>query len=74
MSSNKLTYTGWIVNHKEGHDDLLTLEMCESKHYASSAPEAWKQFLKLAGGTREKWNKLGYIAEQIEITVRFKKK
>jgi len=70
----KLVYTAWIVNQKEGFDDQITLELCEMKHYASSPHLAWTQFLKLAGGKREKWNKLGYIAEQIEITVKFKNK
>lgn len=62
---------GYIVELKCSSDDEI------SKHYATLFPlaknreDAWNKFLKTAGKNREYWNKLGYIARKIKVTVDF---
>ena len=66
-----MKFNAWIVNCRGKHDTRFALELCELGMCASSANEAWKKFLCLVGRDRKYWNKLDYIAEQVEITVKF---
>jgi uncharacterized protein YaeQ len=67
-------YTAWIVNHRDKHDDEHAMLVFARGLGGRDAPEAWRKFIALCGGPRAKWNKLGYIAEQVEVSVKFKEK
>ena len=66
-----ITVFGYIVELKCSSDDEI------SKHYSilfplsSNREDAWRKFIKTAGKDRQYWNKLGYVARKIRVTVDF---
>ena len=62
-------FHAWIVNHRDDDDDEQAAELAKLKMYQSSKAEAWKDFLALCGKDRKHWNRLGYIATKVHITI-----
>lgn len=68
----------WIVDNKHPHDDQMTLELVMEMS-ATSPTAAWRKFLSLVSTSkhewdRSKWNKLGYVARRVTITIEFEEK
>lgn len=68
---DKVQYKAWIVNCRGRHDTEPALHLCRLQMYGTSPAHAWRNFLALVGKDRPHWNRLGYIAEQVQITVQF---
>jgi len=66
-----MKFKAWIVNCRGKYDTDVALQLCRLKDYGSSSKEAWKNFLALVGKDRQYWNKLDYLAEQVEIEIKF---
>lgn len=64
----KDTRTLYVVSHRGRHDDKF-FSFSHASMLGSSRHEAWMAFLDLCGGSRDKWNKLGYIAVPVKVTV-----
>ena len=70
-TTKKREIIGFIVDHKSEHDDDLTLQLFTLFPVATNRKQAWKNFIKLVGKDRQHWNKLGYIAVPVKLTVEF---
>lgn len=65
-----ITY-GYIVQNKCSSDDEIAKQYSILFPLASNREDAWRSFTKTAGYDREYWNKLGYIARKIKVTIEF---
>ena len=61
--------TGWVVTHREKHDDIESLQRAVTD-YASNSSVAWHKFMRLVGGSKRDWKRRGYIAQQVKFDVR----
>lgn len=69
----KCEFFVYVIDAKHDSDNHITLELLRNKMFATNKQEAWKQFIKLTGKTRQHWNKLGFIARKVKITAKFTK-
>lgn len=62
---------GYIVENKCSSDDSISKQYATLFPLSSNREDAWRKFLALTGRSREYWNKLGYRARRIAVTVEF---
>jgi hypothetical protein len=65
-----LIMAGWVVTHRDRHDDDESLRRSLTD-YASNSADAWKKFISLVGGDRRTWNSRGYVARRVHIRASF---
>lgn len=63
--------THYLVHHRDKEDDETIPHLIRLGMLGRTRSEAWKKFLKTAGGSRATWNKFGYIAQPILITYEY---
>jgi hypothetical protein len=62
----------YVVSHRDKHDNKF-FTYSDISLLGSNMADAWVKFIKLCGKDRQHWNRLGYIAVPVTLTVRFKK-
>lgn len=68
MSAKTSTKNFYVVSCRGDHDDEF-FKFSSLSMLGSNPHEAWVRFLALAGGDRSKWNKAGYVATPVVVTV-----
>lgn len=63
-----LQLRGWVVTLRDDVDDAESMARA-LQDFSSSPSKAWKRFLELVGRDRSHWNRLGYVARPVTITV-----
>lgn len=67
-----ITFTGWVVTHRDNHDDKESAKRAITD-YASNSSKAWDKFLALLSHGRDakdEWTDRGYVARRVTIKVK----
>lgn len=63
----KLEFTAYVVDNKGRHDDKQSLEIASRMKLCRNRQDAWREFLRLCGGTREQWRDYGWRTLKIKV-------